>query len=68
MLWQISFMRVSGAFGKLCDLRRLSGILIVSAFNILSKLLLFSPASNKKLVSVMASGLFPVCYDSHINC
>ena len=50
---------MSGVFGILVGMRRLSGILIVLVFNILSKLILFSPTSNKNLVNVMASGLFP---------
>ena len=37
--------RVSGVFGILDGMRRLSGILIVLVFNILSKLISFSPTS-----------------------
>ena len=40
-------------------MRRLSGVLIVFVFIILSELILFSPTSKKNLVNVMASGLFP---------
>ena len=50
---------MAGLFGILDGMRRLSGILNVLFFNIISKLILFSPASNKNLVNVMASGLFP---------
>ena len=47
---------MSGVFGILDGMRRLSGILIVLVFNILSKLILFPPTSNKNLLNVMASG------------
>ena len=40
-------------------MRRLSVILIVLVFIILSKFILFSAASHETLVNVMASGLFP---------
>ena len=51
---------MSGVLSILGGMRRLSGILIVLVFNILSKLISFSPTSNKNLVNVMASGLFPL--------
>ena len=51
-----------GVFGILNGMRRLSGILIVLVFDILSKLILFSPTSNENLVNVMVSN------DSHIYC
>ena len=44
---------MSGVFGILVGMRRLSGILIVLVCNILSKLISFSPTSNKNLVNVM---------------
>ena len=50
---------MSGVFGILDGMRRLPGILIMLLFNILYKLISFSPTSNKNLVNVMASGLFP---------
>ena len=50
---------MSGIFGILDGMRRLPGILIVLLFNILYKLISFSPTSNKNLVNVMACGLFP---------
>ena len=62
MLGKIWVIRVCGVFGILNGMRRLFGILIVLVFDILSKLILFSPTSNKNLVNVMVSN------DSHIYC
>ena len=60
MLGKIWVIRVCGVFGILNGMRRLSYIVLV--FDILSKLILFSPTSNKNLVNVMVSN------DSHIYC
>ena len=59
LMYQIDLCYTDSVFDIRDGMRRLSGIFIVLAFFILSKLILFSHTSNKNLVNVIASRLFP---------